>query len=320
MMNNWKRAGMAVMMAGIFMLASACNLIETRRDDASAPNAGQQVDRAEEEVGINVGEMSAIRTIVPAKELENSASKEYREILSKAKAKDALAPASDPQARRLNTIAGRIIPFAKRFNPEAENWKWEINLIRSKEINAFCMPGGKIVFYSGLGDTLKASDDELAIVMGHEMAHALREHARAQIAKSKATSLGANLLGILVSGGKYANVFDFAGNLLTLKFSRDDEREADLVGIDLAARAGYDPRAGISLWQKMETASQSSLSFSWISTHPSSADRISEIEMNLPRVMPLYEEAQAKMRAAAAPKGRRVVVPRTPPAAALDKK
>ncbi|MDR2626304.1 MAG: M48 family metallopeptidase [Zoogloeaceae bacterium] len=288
-----------------FFALSGCTLLETRPDAGEAPQGKSeqpQQTEAEEDRGVEVGEMSAMRGLVSAKALENQAASDYQALLRKAKEKDTLVPANDPRARRLNTIAQRIIPFAKRFNPDIDEWKWEVNLIDSKEINAFCMPGGKIAFYTGLVDTLKATDDELAIVMGHEMAHALREHARAQIAKSKATSLGTSLLGILVSGGKYASAFDFAGNLLTLKFSRNDENEADLVGLDLAARAGYDPRAGVSLWQKMEAASKSAFSLSWISTHPSNADRIQNIEAQLPKVMPLYEKAQAKMRATPAPK------------------
>ncbi|MDR1349781.1 MAG: M48 family metallopeptidase [Zoogloeaceae bacterium] len=284
----------------LLTMTSGCALLETRPATDAAPQSeaarSSPPEEAEEDKGVEVGEMSAMRGLIPAQALENQANADYQALLRNARAKDTLVAADDSQARRLNAIAQRIIPFAKRFNPDITEWKWEINLINSKDINAFCMPGGKIAFYTGLIDALKATDDELAIVMGHEMAHALREHARAQIAKSKATSLGANLLGILVSGGKYASAFDFAGNMLTLKFSRSDESEADLVGLDLAARAGYDPRAGVSLWQKMEAARESAFSLSWISTHPSNADRIKDIEAQLPRVMPLYEKAQAKMR------------------------
>lgn len=305
-----------------FLTLSGCSLLETR---PAATDDTTQADRSareetEEDRGVEVGEMSAMRGLVSARALENQADADYRALLKKAREKDTLVSVDDPRARRLNTIAQRIIPFAQRFNPDIAEWKWEVNLIDSKEINAFCMPGGKIAFYTGLIDTLKATDDELAIVMGHEMAHALREHARAQIAKSKVTSLGANLLGILVSGGKYANVIGAAGNLLTLKFSRDDESEADLVGLDLAARAGYDPRAGVSLWQKMAEASKSAFSLSWISTHPANADRIRDIEAQLPKVMPLYEKAQARMREEPAQAQRQSSEPRRKRAAPVSRK
>jgi len=165
-----------------------------------------------------------------------------------------------------------------------------VNLIGSKQINAFCMPGGKIVFYSGILNVLKLSDDEVAMVMGHEIAHALREHARERIAKSELTNLGASLLGEMVGSGKYAGAFQVGGSLLSLKFSRNDESEADLVGLELAARAGYDPRAGVTLWQKMGAANKGAPP-QWLSTHPSGKNRIQEIERHLPQVMPLYRRA-----------------------------
>jgi len=153
---------------------------------------------------------------------------------------------------RLRSIAQRIIPFASSPNlkstPRAAQWKWEVNLISSKQVNAFCMPGGKIAVYSGLLSELKASDDEVAVVLGHEIAHALREHARERMGKQAATNglieLGSTLFGLGNTGRYLANM---GGQLLTLRFSRDDESEADKVGLDLAARAGYDPRAGVSL-------------------------------------------------------------------------
>jgi predicted Zn-dependent protease len=240
--------------------------------------------------GVNVGEPSAIRTLVPAAELEKAAASQYGELKRTAAAKNALAPDNHPQLIRLRNIARRILPHAGRFNPAARRWRWEVNLIGSPQINAFCMPGGKIAFYTGILDTLKLNDNEVAIVMGHEVAHALREHARERLAKNQITNIGAAVLGELVGGGRYAGAFRAGGNLLTLKFSRDDESEADLVGLDLAARAGYDPRAGVSLWRKMGAASKGAPP-AWLSTHPAGKDRIAEIEQHLPDVMPLYEAA-----------------------------
>lgn len=237
--------------------------------------------------GVDVGEASSLRSLVPAAEVEKAANAQYAQLKQAAAEKGALAPDNHPQVVRLRGIAKRILPFAERFNPAARNWRWEINLIGSKQLNAFCMPGGKIAFYSGLLDTLKLTDDEVAMVMGHEIAHALREHARERMAKSQLTQIGASVLGVLIGGGE---LFRQGGNLMTLKFSRDDESEADVVGMDLAARAGYDPRAGISLWKKMEAAG-SGASASWFSSHPGGQDRIAEIERHLPEVMPLYEAA-----------------------------
>jgi predicted Zn-dependent protease len=241
--------------------------------------------------GVDIGKPSALRSLVPAQQLERQAAGEYERMKQQANARHALVPADYPQARRLRAIAERLIPNAARWNPRASQWAWEVNLIGSKQINAFCMPGGKIAFYTGLLDTLKLSDDEVAMVMGHEVAHALREHARERIAKGELTQLGASLLGQFVGGGKYAGAFDAGGRLLTLKFSRDDETEADVVGLDLAARAGYDPRAAVTLWQKMMAANRGAPP-QWLSTHPSGNNRIAEIERHLPQVMPLYERAR----------------------------
>jgi Zn-dependent protease with chaperone function len=241
--------------------------------------------------GVEVGKPSGVRNLVPAGAIEKQAAQEYEQLKRQALAKRALGPDDHPQVKRLRAIAARMIPFVDRFNPRARQWQWEVNLIGSKQVNAFCMPGGKIAFYTGILDTLKLTDDEVAMVMGHEIAHALREHARARMAKTQITQLGAGLLGELVGGGRYSGAFQLGGNLLSLKFSRDDESEADVVGLDLAARACFDPRAGISLWRKM-TAANSRAPLEFLSTHPAGDQRIKEIEKHLPEVMPLYEKAR----------------------------
>ena len=240
--------------------------------------------------GVEIGKPSVMSKLVPAKQVESQAQQQYGQLLQQAAGKKALAPDKHPQVVRLRAIAKKLIPFAERFNPRAKEWRWEVNLIGSNQINAFCMPGGKIAFYTGILDQLKLTDDEVAMVMGHEIAHALREHARERMAKSMATDVGTTLLGELVGGGRYSGLFKMGGNLLTLKFSRSDESEADVVGLDLAARAGFNPRAGITLWQKMSAASQNG-NLEFLSTHPSGDHRIREIEAQLPKVMPLYEQA-----------------------------
>jgi predicted Zn-dependent protease len=154
------------------------------------------------------------------------------------------------------------------------------------------MPGGKIAFYSGILKTLQLTDDEVAMVMGHEIAHALREHARERMGKNAATGIGASLLTQILGLGQIGQtVTNYGAQLLTLEFSRSDESEADLVGMELAARAGFDPRAGVTLWQKMGAANKGAPP-QWLSTHPAGSTRIADIEANLPRVMPLYERAR----------------------------
>jgi predicted Zn-dependent protease len=240
--------------------------------------------------GVDIGKPSMLRNLVPADQIERQSAQQYAELKRQAAGKRALAGDDHPQVKRLRRIAARITPYATRFNPRASGWNWEINLIGANQINAFCMPGGKIVFFTGILDSLKLTDDEAAVVMGHEIAHALREHARERIAKGELTQIGSALLGQIVGKGRYADAFHVGGNLLTLKFSRNEESEADLVGLELAARAGFDPRAGISLWQKMSQANRGAPP-QWLSTHPSGSNRIKDIERNLPAVMPLYQRA-----------------------------
>jgi predicted Zn-dependent protease len=242
--------------------------------------------------GVDVGGNSAFSHLVPADTVERSAGQQYSQMLQQAAGKGALAPKDNAQIQRLRAIAKDIIPFAIAWNPRARDWRWEVNLIGSKQINAFCMPGGKIAFYSGILEQLKLSDDEVAMVMGHEIAHALREHARERMGKNAATGLGASLLSQALGLGQLGQtVTNYGAQLLTLQFSRDDESEADLVGMELAARAGYDPRAGVTLWQKMGAASKGAPP-QWLSTHPSGNSRIADIEANLPKVMPLFERAK----------------------------
>ena len=241
---------------------------------------------------VDVGQSSSLRKLVTAETLENAASQQYLQMLKEANGQKALMPASDPQVQRLHGIARRLIPHTAAWNERAKGWQWQVNLIRSDQINAFCMPGGKIAFYTGILEQLKLSDDETAMIMGHEMAHALREHARERLAKSTATSvglrLGAALLGLGDLGDAAANL---GSQLLTLKFSRQDESEADLVGLELAARGAFQPRAGVSLWQKM-AAIQQGRGMEFLSTHPSGPTRIKELEANVPKVQGLYEKAR----------------------------
>ena len=241
---------------------------------------------------VDVGKTSAMARLVPAGTLEKSAAQQYSQMVAEAKAQGALAPPNHAQLQRLRAIAQRLVPHTPQWNERAPGWKWEVNLIGSKQINAFVMPGGKIVFYTGILDQLQLTDDEIAMVTGHEMAHALREHARERLAKSQVTgmglSLGAQLLGLGDMGNLAANL---GTELLTLQYSRSDESEADLVGLEIAARAGYDPKAAITLWQKMAKATGDKGGMAFLSSHPSGPNRIKELEANLPKVESLYRRS-----------------------------
>ena len=259
---------------------------------ALAENAsGQPAD------GIKVDPMSRWRNLVPSQQLESQAAQQYLQLKARADQQGALIPDSHPQAMRLQAIAQKLIPHALHWNPRAPQWQWEVKLINSKQVNAFCMPGGKIAFFSGILTSLKLTDDEIAIVMGHEMAHALREHGRERAAKSGAADIAARLAGAGLSkwlgvDPRITNsVAGGAAHLAILSFSREDETEADLVGLDIAARAGFDPRAGIALWQKMGMLNKGAPP-QWLSTHPAGINRIGEIRKHLPEVMPLFAKTK----------------------------
>ena len=245
----------------------------------------------ESDTGIQVDKPSKLRNLVPAEQLERAADKQFNQMKREAAQKNALARDDHPELIRLRTIAQRLMPHAARWNPASSRWAWEVQLFGSNAINAFCMPGGKIGFYLGILEKLKLTDNEVAMIMGHEMAHALREHSRERLAKNQLTGIGAGLLSsILGLGDLGRTVMDYGAQLTMLKFSRDDESEADLIGLDIAARGGFDPRAGVTLWRKMSSASNKTPP-QWLSTHPSGTDRIAEIERHLDRVMPLYAKA-----------------------------
>jgi predicted Zn-dependent protease len=242
--------------------------------------------------GVDIGPRSSFSKLVSADQVEQAAAGQYKQMRQEAAQQKALAPDDHPQLIRLRAIARRIIPHTYEWNERARSWSWEVSLIGSKELNAFCMPGGKIAFYYGILQTLQLGDDEVAMIMGHEAAHALREHARERMGKTAATKIGVGAISALLGLGNTGDaLLNMGGQLLTLKFSREDESEADLIGIELAARAGYNPHAGVTLWEKMATAAKGAPP-QFISTHPSGPTRIHDIEVNLPKVQPLYERAE----------------------------
>ncbi|MDR0439551.1 MAG: M48 family metallopeptidase, partial [Candidatus Accumulibacter sp.] len=193
-------------------------------------------------------------------EINQEAEKAYAQTIQEAHAKNTLN--RDPaQLKRVRDIAARLTAMTGTFRPDAPGWRWETNVISSNDLNAWCMPGGKIAVYTGLMDKLELTDDELAAVMGHEIAHALREHGREKASQSVGVNV-ASVLGGLI-GAYYGldasigqDLVGVAGDLAFMRpNSRGMEQEADRIGVELAARAGYDPKAAISLWEKMARAS-----------------------------------------------------------------
>ncbi|MDR2212881.1 MAG: M48 family metallopeptidase [Pseudomonadales bacterium] len=231
--------------------------------------------------------------LVSSQEMNQMAAQSYNELKVESQQNGTLNRNAG-LLQRVRTVASRLEPQTAVFRQDALSWDWEVNVLQSDELNAFCMPGGKIMFYSGLIQTLNLSDDEIAIVMGHEIAHALREHSREQMSQALVAQgvigIGASLFGLGQGSTQLAATGYQA--LIATSFSRGDEAEADRIGLELAARAGYDPRAGVTLWQKMINASGGSAPPQILSSHPASANRIQEIQSLLPSVMPLYEAAR----------------------------
>src|SRR5499426_315941 len=248
----------------------------------------------------SVGVQRSQLLLVSSADLDKAAAVQYQQVLQTETPKGNVN--RDPkQAERVRNIAKRLIRQTTVFRKDAIDWKWEVNVLTSPEVNAWCMPGGKIAVYTGIIEKLQITDDELAAVMGHEIAHALREHGRERASQQMAAGAGASLAGVV------ADIFlPGSGQLATqgaglgaqvgvlLPYSRTHETEADRIGVELAARAGYDPRAAITLWQKMARLSSGGAPPSLLSTHPSNEARIKDLTEFSQKVLPLYQQARAK--------------------------
>ncbi|WP_398306772.1 M48 family metallopeptidase [Zoogloea sp.] len=267
---SWMRGMAPVIMATA--VVSACQTVNTTHTGA---------------VGIERKQMM----MVSSGEMDKASSQSYQKILQQAGQKNALNRDKE-QVARVRAVASRLIPTTGAFRPDAPQWRWEVNVLTSPELNAWCMAGGKIAFYSGIIEKLQLSDDEIAAIMGHEIAHALREHARERASQAMVTNIGVSVLGAALGVGQVGT--DLIGSVAKVTFelpnSREHEIEADRIGVELAARGGYDPRAAITLWQKMGKAN-SGQPPQWLSTHPSSESRQQDLAQYAARVMPLYEQA-----------------------------
>lgn len=241
---------------------------------------------------VGVDRKQYMSSLVSEQALMQEAQQQYHGILSQAKAQGAL-DVNTQQTARVRAITQRLIAQVGVFRPDAARWNWEVHVLNSDEVNAWCMPGGKIAVYSGMINQLQLSDAELAAVIGHEMAHALREHAREQVSQQMAAGVGLSVLSAITGSSATA---DLGGQLtkvmFTLPNSRTHETEADRMGVELAARAGYDPRAAITLWQKMGSLGGGGAPPEFLSTHPSASSRTADLTQISQQVMPLYEAAK----------------------------
>ena len=230
--------------------------------------------------------------LVSCQEVLQMSAQSYNKSIQQARASGVL-DTNKAQLTRLKNIANRLVGQVGVYRPDAAKWNWEVHTIKSQELNAFVMPGGKIMFYSGIIDRLSLTDDEIAAIMGHEMAHALREHSRERLSREYATQTGigvaASVFGLSQGQAQLANLAGDFG--LSRPHSRTQESEADQIGLELMARAGYNPQAAITLWQKMQRASQGEPP-QFLSTHPSSSSRISQLQSLMPKVTPLYQKSR----------------------------
>ena len=252
---------------------TACQTVETTKSGAVG------VDRQQ-------------RMAVSSDEVNAGAQKAYAQMMAEAQKKNAL-DRDAAQVARVKNIVGRLVPQTAAFRDDATKWPWEVHVITVDDVNAWCMPGGKMAVYSGLINKLQATDDELAAVMGHEIAHALREHSREQMSQQAITQTGIGIAGALFGVGELGQgVANAVADVTLFKpKSRGMETEADRIGVELAARAGYDPHAAITLWQKMEKLAGSQPP-QWLSTHPSNESRIADLQQYSEKVMPLYQAAK----------------------------
>jgi len=228
--------------------------------------------------------------LVSEESVEQGAGRAYATELQNAQGGGKLN--SDPAlTMRVRRVAEKLIPVTAVFRPDAPNWKWEVNTLTTPEINAYAMPGGKIMVYSGLVEQLNLSDAEMAAVIGHEMAHALREHSRERISREYAQQIALSGVAILTGAGE--GLQKLAGSVASVTFqlphSREQESEADTIGLELMARAGYDPNAAVSVWKKMMSAEQGGTP-QFLSTHPSPQTRIKDLQALVPKVMPIYQK------------------------------
>lgn len=228
--------------------------------------------------------------LVSSDVIDQGAAQAYEAELKAARDKGVLNK-DKAQLARVTNVAKRIVAATPAFRADATGWNWQFNVQETKELNAYCMPGGRIMVYSGLIESLDLSDAELATVLAHEVAHALREHTRERVSRTYAQQLVlAGAAAVTGASEGATNIANMVGQVtFQLPFSRDQESEADDIGLELLARAGYDPRAALTLWQKMSRAEASGTP-KFLSTHPAPKDRIKDIQKNLPRVLPLYSK------------------------------
>ena len=227
-----------------------------------------------------------------------SESKQAYSALLQPLAKDGKIDSDPATVARVHQITSRLIAQAVKYRPETQDWEWSVKVIDDpKTVNAWCMAGGKMAVYTGLIQQIKPTDDELAQVMGHEISHALAKHSQEKMSRALAMQVGLGALAITQSNSQYAGLTLTGAQAaavvaLELPNSRTAESEADRIGIELAAKAGYDPHAAVTLWEKMATVGggNGKSRTDFLSTHPAPVKRMETLASLVPQMMPYYED------------------------------
>ncbi|WP_415767800.1 M48 family metallopeptidase [Paraburkholderia sp. J69-1] len=244
---------------------------------------------------VRFGNIGVFRNLIPSPALEAQAAAEYNEIVRGAAHSKLLYPESDPHVQRVRQFVDRLAPYSLKWSDRVKNWKWEVAVIRSPDFRMYCLPGGKIVVYGGLLDRVKLNDNELGMLLGHEIAHAVREHVRERLGEQQAAQIESGVVPQLF-GLADLGVFPLGigSRLVEMHYGRADETEADVIGSDIAARAGFDPRAALTLWDKLAVATKSDRDQGFIYVHPYTPARRADIAKRLADMMPLYAKAVGK--------------------------
>ncbi|RQH03724.1 M48 family peptidase [Paraburkholderia dinghuensis] len=263
--------------------AAGANAVTPYATGRATPGMGRQV---------RFGDATLYRILIPSPMLEAQAAAEYAEIVRGAAHSDRLYPDSDPRAQRVRFLVDRLAPYAQKWGDRIKNWKWEVAVIRSPDIRMYCLPGGKIVVYGGLLDRVKLNDNEFGMLLGHEIAHAVREHVRERLGAQQAAQIEAGTVPQLF-GLADLGVFPLGvgSQLFEMRYGRADETEADVIGSDIASRAGFDPRAALTAWDKLALATKSDRGDGFVYVHPYTNARRADLFKRLPDMMPLYAKS-----------------------------
>ncbi|WP_322031526.1 M48 family metallopeptidase [Paraburkholderia sp. J76] len=279
--------------AGSVASASAAAINPTNNANATpgnvapgAPNTGRVV---------RFGNAAVYRNLIPSPMLEAQATAEFNEIVRGAAHSNRLYAESDPHVQRVRAFVDRLAPYAQKWSDRVKNWKWEVAVIRSNDIRMYALPGGKIIVYGGLLDRVKLNDNEFGMLLGHEIAHAVREHVRERLGEQQAAQIESGTVPQLF-GLADLGVFPLGigSQLVEMHYGRADETEADVIGSDIAARAGFDPRAALTLWDKLAAATRADRDQGFIYVHPYTPARRADIAKRLADMMPLYAKAIGK--------------------------